>query len=112
MRIVVIVLNVISTLASLAMVWFGWVMAGFALEFDRRHPDYYILAYSIVVMAAFTVIPVLCAVRSSRLARQGRRSSILLSLLPLALIVPAFLMYSAGGVRMLERSIDRLLAHP
>jgi len=57
MRTVVTVLNVISTLASLGMVWFGWVMAGFAVEFNPLHRDYYGLAYSIVVMAAFLIIP-------------------------------------------------------
>ena len=111
MRTVVTVLNVISTLASLGMVWFGWVMAGFAVEFNPLHRDYYGLAYSIMVMAAFLIIPALCIVTSRKLVRQDRRSSVLLSLVPLALIPPAFLMYTAGGLHMLERTINAFFAH-
>jgi len=111
MQTVVAVLNVISTLASLAMVWFGWVMAGFAAEFNPQHRDYYGIVYSVVVMAAFLIIPAICVVTSTKLVRQDRGSSILLSLVPLALIPPAFLMYTAGGLRMLEQTIDAVLAH-
>ena len=111
MRIVVTILNIISSLASLAMVWFGWVMAGFAAEFNPQHRDYYGIAYSVVVMAAFLIIPALCVAASSKLARQGRRLSVLVSLAPVALIPPAFLMYTAGGLRMLEHTINGFLGH-
>jgi hypothetical protein len=110
-RTVVTVLNIISSLASLAMVWFGWVMAGFAAEFDPLHRDYYGIAYSVAVMAAFLIIPALCAVASTKLVWQNRRSSVLVSLAPLALIPPAFLMYTAGGLRMLEHTIGGFLGH-
>jgi hypothetical protein len=36
-RTAVTVLNIVSSLASLAMVWFGWVMAGFAADFNSLH---------------------------------------------------------------------------
>ncbi len=36
MQTVVTILNVIASLASLATVWFGWVMAGFAAKFTPQ----------------------------------------------------------------------------
>jgi hypothetical protein len=110
-RIAVTVLNVISSLASLAMVWFGWVMAGFAAEFDPLHRDYYGIAYGVTLMGAFLIIPALCVATSTKHVRQDRRSSVLVSLAPVALIPPAILMYTAGGLRMLEHTIGSFFGH-
>jgi hypothetical protein len=106
MQTVVTILNVIASLASLAMVWFGWVMAGFAAEFNPQHRDYYGIAYSVVVMATFLIVPVLCVMASRKLVRQHRRGSVLVALVP-----PAFLMYTAGGLRMLEHALNGLLGY-
>jgi uncharacterized membrane protein YcjF (UPF0283 family) len=111
MQTVVTILNVIASLASLAMLWFGWVMAGFAAEFNPQHRDYYGIAYSVVVMATFLIVPVLCVMASRKLVRQHRRGSVLVALVPVALIPPAFLMYTAGGLRMLEHALNGLLGY-
>ena len=106
MRTAVTGLNVISSLASLAMAWFGLVMAEFAAQFNPLQRDYYGIAYGLTVLAIFLILPVLCAVKSQKLARMDRRSSITVSLVPLALAPPAFLMFSAGGLRLLEHTIE------
>ena len=108
MRTAVTVLNVISSLASLAMAWFGLVMAGFAAQFNPLERDYYGIAYGLTVLAIFLILPVLCAVKSQKWARIDRRSSVLVSLVPLVLAPPAFLMFSAGGLRILEHTIEGL----
>jgi hypothetical protein len=110
-RTAVTVLNIISSLASLAMVWFGWVMAGFAADFDSLHRDYYGIAYGVALMGAFLIVPALCVVASIKLVRQDRRSSVFVSLAPMALIPPAILIYTTGGLRVLEHTIGGFFGH-
>ena len=111
MRTAVTVFNIMSALASLAMVWFGWVMAGFAADFDPLHRDDYGIAYGVALMGVFLIVPALCTMASTKLVRQHRRSSLFVSLAPVALIPPAILMYTAGGLRMLEHAIGGVFGH-
>jgi hypothetical protein len=47
--------------------------------------DYRVIAYGLVLIATFLIIPVICVTASTRLARQNRRSSVLVALAPAVL---------------------------
>jgi hypothetical protein len=47
--------------------------------------DYRVIAYGLVLIATFLIIPVICVTASTRLARQDRRSSVLVALAPAVL---------------------------
>lgn len=78
MRIAVTVLNVLSSLASLLMVWFG---SSLSMLVGR---DYFV--FDMVVVATFLIIPSVCVVASTRLVRHRRGLSIFVSLVPVVLV--------------------------
>jgi predicted outer membrane lipoprotein len=90
MRIAVTVLNIFSSLVSLAVVWFGFRFAYFGL-LGLDHGDYSAIILGVVLIAAFLIIPAICVTTSTKLARRGRSPSIFVSLIPLLLIVVAML---------------------
>jgi uncharacterized protein involved in response to NO len=81
-----IVLNVLSSLASLAMAAYGLLILMLASGLDPLRTDDTGVALGSGLLAAFLVIPAFCVVASVRLARRDRRLSILLALLPFALV--------------------------
>jgi hypothetical protein len=85
MRIAVAVLNVLSSVASLATVWFGWMIT-LVGQLSPTHTDYTAIAFGGTLMAAFLIIPPVCVVASIKLARKDRRSAIFVSLVPVVLI--------------------------
>jgi hypothetical protein len=95
MQIAVIVLNILSSLASLATVWFGWMIT-LVGQLSPTHTDYTAIAFGGVLIAAFLIIPPVCVVASTKLARQDRRSSILVSLAPVMLIGLAIIVALVG----------------
>jgi hypothetical protein len=95
MRIVVAVLNILSSLASLATVWFGWMIT-LVGRLSPQHTDYTALAFGGALIATFLIIPPVCVVTSTKLARQNRRSAILVSLVPVGLIVLAIVAALVG----------------
>ncbi len=95
MRTAVTVLNILSSLASLATVGFGWAITVVA-RLNPLHSDYPAIAFGGALIAAFLIIPPICVVASTKLARQDRRSSIFVSLVPVVLIVLAILAALVG----------------
>jgi hypothetical protein len=89
MRTSVIVLNVISSLASLALAGLGWIVTLIARIGVREQQDYRVIAYGVALIATFSTVPVVCVTASTRLARQDRRSSVLVALAPAVLVAPA-----------------------
>jgi hypothetical protein len=82
MRTSVIVLNVISLLTSLAMAGLGWIVTMIARIPVPEQQDYRVIGYGVALIAAFLMAPVICVTASTRLARQERRSSVLVALAP------------------------------
>lgn len=83
---VVVVLNALSSIASLAMAGYGLLILMLASRFDPLRIDYAGVALGSGLLAAFLVVPTFCVVASVRLALQARHSSIFLALAPLALV--------------------------
>jgi hypothetical protein len=90
MRAVVTVTNVISRLASLAVIWLGariayWGTLGF------EHGDYSGIVLGIALAAAYVIIPAICAAASARLAERKPASIVVASmrLMPIAIAVLA-----------------------
>jgi hypothetical protein len=81
----VIALNVISSLTCLAMAGLGWIVTMVARIPVPEQQDYRVIAYGLVLIATFLIIPVICVTASTRLARQNRRSSVLVALAPAVL---------------------------
>lgn len=92
MRAAVNVLNILSSVASLAMVGYGSLIVMLA-HFDPLHTDYVGVALGFAFIVPFLIIPPICVVASIRLARQDRRSSILVALIPVALTALAILVW-------------------
>jgi hypothetical protein len=86
MRIAVIVLNILSSLASLGMLCVGayLVSVGFL---SLQYRDYTPLTLGLMLVAGFLSVPAVSVTSSTKLARQGSRWSILVSLAPVALFV-------------------------
>ena len=80
MRAAVNVLNILSSVASLAMVGYGSLIVMLA-HFDPLHTDYVGVALGFAFIVPFLIIPPICVVASIRLARRDRRSSILVALI-------------------------------
>jgi hypothetical protein len=91
-RAAVNVLNILSSVASLAMVGYGSLIVMLA-HFDPLHTDYVGVALGFAFIVPFLIIPPICVVASIRLARQDRRSSILVALIPVALTALAILVW-------------------
>jgi len=89
MRNVVWVLNIASSLASLAMVLLGfWI--GYVGLLGIEHGDYSAITLGVVIVMAFIVMPLICVIASTWLARRERGlSSVCVSLMPLLLIAVA-----------------------
>jgi hypothetical protein len=85
----VIVLDVISSLASLAMAGLGWIVTVIARIPVPELQDYRVIVYGVALIAMFMMAPVICVTASRRLARQDRRSSVLVALAPTVLIAAA-----------------------
>jgi hypothetical protein len=81
----VVVLAVLSTLASLAMTGYGVLVLMFS-HFDPLHTDRVGTNFGLAIMATFMVIPTFLIVASLRLAYFDRRSSLVVALLPFALV--------------------------
>ncbi len=96
MRTAVIVLNVLSSLASLATVWFGWMVIVVG-QLSPLHIDNTAITFGGTLIAAFLIIPPVRVVASTKLARQDRRSSIFVSLVPVALIALAIMAALVGA---------------
>jgi hypothetical protein len=94
MRTAVTVLNILSSLASLATVWFGWAMT--MVGRLGEHSDYTAIAFGLALIAAFLIIPPICVVASTKLARRDQRSSIFVSLVPVGLIALTIIVALVG----------------
>lgn len=92
MRAAVNVLNILSSVASLAMVGYGSLIVMLA-HFDPLHTDYVGVALGFAFIVPFLIIPPICVVASIRLARRDRRSSIFVALIPFALTALAILVW-------------------
>jgi hypothetical protein len=91
-RAAVNVLNILSSVASLAMVGYGSLIVMLA-HFDPLHTDYVGVALGFAFIVPFLIIPPICVVASIRLARRDRRSSIFVALIPVALTALAILVW-------------------
>ena len=89
MRTSVIVLNVISLLTSLAMAGLGWIVTMIARIPVPEQQDHRVIGYCVALIATFLMAPVICVTASTRLARQERRSSVLVALAPAVLVAAA-----------------------
>jgi hypothetical protein len=89
MRTSVIVLNVVSLLTSLAMAGLGWIVTMIARIPVPEQQDYRVIRYGVALIATFLMAPVICVTASTRLARQERRSSVLVALAPAVLVAAA-----------------------
>ena len=88
MRNVVWVLNIASSLASLAMVLLGfWIGYVGLLGIELR--DYSAIILGVFLVMVFGVIPLVCVPASTWLAQRGRGLSVCVSLMPLLLIAVA-----------------------
>ena len=96
-RTLVIVLNVISSLTSLAMAGLGWIVTMIARIPVPEQQDYRVIAYGVALMVTFSMAPVICVTASTKLARQDRRSSVLVSLVPAVLVTAAVVYFVWAG---------------
>src|SRR5450432_2913156 len=85
MRIVVAILNIISSLASLLTIILGFILSRISDRFMAGTTNHFGIAYGVVAMLTFVIIPMICVMASASLARQDRPSSIFVSLIPAAL---------------------------
>jgi hypothetical protein len=97
MRIVVTVLNVLSSLGSLGMLSLGLRIVSAELLSTEYH-DYTVIAVGLVLVSTFLIVPAVCVVASIKLARRDRRWSIVVSLVPAVLLALALL---APGLALL-----------
>jgi hypothetical protein len=94
MQTAVIVLNTVSCLASLATVWIGSRIILVGLLGLQWH-DYSGIELGVALVATFLIAPPICVVVSTKLANRSRPSSILVALMPMALIVLSILVLLA-----------------
>lgn len=92
MRTVVTVLNVLSSMACLAMAGLG-VLVLMLTQLDPLHTDYLGIAFGSGLLATFLIIPVVCVVASRKLLKRGNRSSIFLAILPFVFVALGFWVY-------------------
>jgi antibiotic biosynthesis monooxygenase (ABM) superfamily enzyme len=88
MRNVVLVLNIASSLASLAMVLLGFCI-GYVGLLGLEHGDYRAIILGVVLVMAFMVMPLICVIASTWLDRREHGLSVCVSLMPLLLIAVA-----------------------
>jgi hypothetical protein len=86
MRIAVIVLNIIASLASVGMLCVGAYLVSVG-RLSLQYHDYTPLTLGLVLVAGFLAVPAVSVIASTKLARRGSRWSILVSLAPVALVV-------------------------
>jgi hypothetical protein len=86
MRTAVAILNVLSFLVSLLMLWLG---SGMVLQgLDRlKYDEYKELPLGFVLVAAFLIAPAICVIASTKLARAGGGWAILVALVPVLVAV-------------------------
>jgi hypothetical protein len=96
-RTLAIVLNVISSLTSLAMAGLGWIVTMIARIPVPEQQDYRVVAYGVALIATFSMAPVICVTASTKVARQDRRSSVLVSLAPAVLVAAAVVYFVWAG---------------
>jgi hypothetical protein len=96
-RTLAIVLNVISSLTSLAMAGLGWIVTMIARIPVPEQQDYRVVAYGVALIATFSMAPVICVTASTKVARQDRRSSVLVSLAPVVLVAAAVVYFVWAG---------------
>ena len=82
----VVVLNTLASVASLAMAGYGLLIFMMSRYFDPMRIDYTGVAIGVGLIAAFLLIPTFCVMVSSKLALRDRRWSIPMALVPFALI--------------------------
>ena len=58
------------------MAGLGWIVTMIARIPVPEQQDYRVIAYGLVLIATFSMVPVVCVTASTRLARQDRRSSV------------------------------------
>lgn len=97
MRTLVIVLNVISSLTSLAMAGLGWIVTVIARIPVPEQQHYRVIAYGVALIVTFSIAPIICVTASTKLARQDRRSSVLVSLVPAVLVAAAVVHFVWAG---------------
>jgi hypothetical protein len=100
MRTVVAVLNILSSLASLGMLCVGAYLVSVGLLSLKYH-DYTPITLGLVLVAGFLSAPAVSVMSSTKLARQGSRWSILVSLAPVVLVVLT-LVAAAVAIAILE----------
>jgi hypothetical protein len=83
----VVVLNTLSSVASLAMAGYGLLIFMMSRYFNPLQIDYTGVVIGSVLLASFLLIPTCCVVASSKLALRDRRSAIPVALIPFVLIV-------------------------
>jgi hypothetical protein len=99
LRTTVTLLNILSSLASLGMLWLGSRIVSIGLP-SLENNDYRATAIGLVIVAAFLTFPPVCVAASAKLARQNSRSSIFISLIPLA-VVTAVIMAAPAALLVL-----------
>ncbi len=85
MRVVVTVLNVISSIINFPTAF----IAARALWFGLRGIAYYgygVVIWGLALTMVFLILPAVCVVASTKLARKGSRWAILVALVPVALV--------------------------
>jgi ABC-type tungstate transport system substrate-binding protein len=107
MRILVAILNIISSLASLLTVILGFILSRISDRFMAGTTNHFGIAYGVVAMLTFVIIPMICVMASASLARQDRPSSIFVSLIPAALSPLVILLYYDGYLGGLEHTFNQ-----
>jgi hypothetical protein len=92
MRTVVTALNVLSSMACLAMAGLG-VLVLMLTQLDPLHTDHLGIAFGSGLLTTFLIVPVVCVVTSRRLLKRGNRSSIFLAFLPFVFVALGFWVY-------------------
>jgi len=93
----VVALNVISLLASLAMVGLGYIVTMIGRIPAPEQQDPRVIDYGVGLMVAFLALPAVCVPASIKLGREERRSSVVVSLAPAALVAAAIAYFVWAG---------------
>jgi hypothetical protein len=91
----VVILNTLASVASLAMAGYGLLIFMMSRYFNPLQIDYTGVVIGSVLLATFLVIPTCCVVASSKLALRERRLSVAVALAPFALIALAVIVMRA-----------------
>jgi hydrogenase-4 membrane subunit HyfE len=93
----VTVLNVISSVASLAMAGLGLIVTMIGRIPVPEQQDHRVIAYGGALIVTFLVLPIICVMTSTKLARQDDRSSLFVSLAPAVLATTAVAYFMWAG---------------